>query len=109
MVFIVKLPAKKSAGTSNQDDVDAKSTAPHIQTTSGAEGGISTHVSEQTLEPLPPTNIKTDTTNSPVIAEQVLSTSSSNVDVLLAPSVLRHRYVRGVDKSNIVELSLIHI
>lgn len=103
MVFIVKLPAKKSAGTSNQDDVDAKSTAPHIQTTSGAEGGILTHVSEQSLEPLPPTNIKADTTNSPVIAEQVLSTSSSNVDVLLAPSVLRHRYVRGVDKSNIVE------
>ncbi|WFD30961.1 histone deacetylase [Malassezia sp. CBS 17886] len=29
--------------------------------------------------------------------------AAANVDVLLAPSVLRHRYVRGVDKSSIVE------
>ena len=28
---------------------------------------------------------------------------ASKLDVLLAPSVLKHRYVRGVDKSNIVE------
>ncbi|KAL4402622.1 histone deacetylase [Malassezia pachydermatis] len=67
---------------------------------------LSTHTSmPSTPGPAPGDETSQNLPRTPPAAEPPTPAPSkaAALDILLAPSVLRHRYVRGVDKSNIVE------
>lgn len=61
------------------------------------------HPSEEEAKPALPSTPRAQAVPISELAEPTSTAPAASVDVLLAPSVLRHRYVRGVDKSLIVE------
>ncbi|PKI84420.1 histone deacetylase [Malassezia vespertilionis] len=85
MVFIVKLPPRNAA----------EKTPSGVES---AQDAVSNpHTPEQKSVPRASHTPKQHTRTAPT------TPSTAHVDVLLAPSVLQHKYVRGVDKSSIVE------
>lgn len=112
MVFIVKIPNRSRANTPET------TTTPSAETPmSSATGGA--YLEARTPPHLPASNDAAVQSSGSTEHEGVASTSTdkdtrassttlpqraaAELDVLLAPSVLNHRYVRGVDKSLIVE------
>ncbi|CDW96769.1 hypothetical protein [Sporisorium scitamineum] len=84
MVFIVKIPNRSRANI------------PEASNTPSTEHPPTQPASTTDAQTPLPSNTSTNTSMRD-------STTAAELDVLLAPSVLNHRYVRGVDKSLIVE------
>lgn len=104
MVFIVKLPARKAASQAQDSDSTPNLSEVGVTPVTVPATPVSQPLSTPTdaYRTEPDANIKKEspaTEEVPARAEE----RSASLDVLLAPSVLKHRYVRGVDKSNIVE------
>ena len=102
MVLIVKLPARRP-----QKDAGKEPRIQDDSTEISGEHALPDDVSQEKTSAKPktpellPSPVRVPSTPENKTPELVPVTS--NLDVLLAPSVLKHRYVRGVDKSNIVE------
>ncbi|TKY88380.1 hypothetical protein EX895_002732 [Sporisorium graminicola] len=84
MVFIVKIPNRSRANTPEASNTPSNEHAP-AQPASVPDARAPVPSSTSTSASMP------------------AASSAAELDVLLAPSVLNHRYVRGVDKSLIVE------
>lgn len=116
MVFIVKIPNRSRANTPEA------SNTPTNQTVSSPPQALQTAAIDivQTTTPpsrteavasmdyvaAPPTGVLPGTSSTRAVRTAASTTSAQSaaeLDILLAPSVLKHRYVRGVDKSLIVE------
>lgn len=95
MVFIVRLP-RRAAGsaTAAEPEVDADGAVLGAALSPEVAGGSA---SAPTTPPRP------ESSGASSAKEATRAATHATLDVLLAPSVLKHRYVRGVDKSNIVE------
>lgn len=102
MVLIVKLPARrppKDSGSAPPIQDDSVDTG---QVRNPPDGIIRERASaEAKTSELYRSSAHALSTSENITTEWV--PVASKLDVLLAPSVLKHRYVRGVDKSNIVE------
>lgn len=101
MVFIVKLPARGTSsarGTPGPQEGDTSTPTPQIDTNPAA-------FAAQPIEPLQDAPDTTDAPAAPATPalEGSRRPNTATLDVLLAPSVLKHRYVRGMDHSAIVE------
>lgn len=99
MVFIVKLPARKAAQA--QDSTAAPTEGVGA---SDVQEALETVTVAPVKSEVPATEPSTSIPDPPRTPDKAYDQPKrAELDVLLAPSVLRHRYVRGVDKSNIVE------
>ncbi len=115
MVFIVKIPGRSRANTPEPATASTPSDQ-HLSAPPLADIAMDTppRAAPPTSIPVQPTQDVTAgslASSSPQVAAQpspaasVASTApgAAQLDILLAPAVLNHRYVRGVDKSLIVE------
>lgn len=113
MVLIVKLPARKLPPTSGeqpqvvQSHVNSSPQEQELREPGDAVQGTS-HAAER-CAPVAPAEVPPQAAHPPEVPRTPdvestrVASAPSKLDVLLAPSVLKHRYMRGVDKSNIVE------
>lgn len=125
MVFIVKLPARSASqrplrtddgeqvpsgtGDAHATEGDVPRAAPPVSVATWALNSAAAPVAQTGAVPRAADAPTTPPTADSAVPkrEDAQETRDAPVqrtlDVLLAPSVLRHRYVRGVDKSSIVE------
>ena len=117
MVFIVKIPNRSRANTpepsttpanelpSGADYMDVQTPPPpQSAASSNRNNGLlrAEGASGREEAAAPSINADSPTSTSAPLASSA-APQAAELDVLLAPSVLHHRYVRGVDKSLIVE------
>lgn len=95
MVFIVKIPSR---GSGTKRDAQEEQGAPPAPVTQQAAPQVAPPVAA----PLASPPAEPDVPATPV-ATDFPARNTATLDVILAPSVLKHRYVRGVDHSAIVE------
>lgn len=103
MVFIVKFPARKVT-SQTQDAAAEPNEAVHTTQEATTSASMTLPVATPLMDSSPTHSDTSNKDESPSTKEpSIMEAKKSVLDVLLAPSVLKHRYVRGVDKSNIVE------
>lgn len=95
MVFIVKIPSRGSGTKRDAQEEQGALPTPVAQETVP-------QVASSAAEPLPTPLTEPEVPATPV-AQCFPMRNVATLDVILAPSVLKHRYVRGVDNSLIVE------
>ncbi|GAC94688.1 histone deacetylase complex protein [Pseudozyma hubeiensis SY62] len=109
MVFIVKIPNRSRANTPEASNTPSNESVPPLPTMS--HQAFQMDVGQAPL-PAPTASAGMDVPGAasssllPVTSAEASTPPTqlgAELDILLAPSVLNHRYVRGVDKSLIVE------
>ncbi|PWZ01949.1 hypothetical protein BCV70DRAFT_148517, partial [Testicularia cyperi] len=109
MVFIVKLPGRGSrantpeASNTPTSELPPSSTANLVPTSSTTSVPETANVPSAGAEVPSTTSEKLENAQSDPQQPPPSASPGAELDILLAPSVLHHRYVRGVDKSLIVE------